>query len=379
MSGPTPGRVAKGVVFGVLITSAPAAAADADEVAGMLSALMTSATRNASYDDAVQADDGTVTITGFALADEPNHISIDIGSIVVRNPIDRPEGGFTAEAIELVDGTVTDESNTLRWDVVTLTDTVVTDTVEVETEDSEAVLPLSGLTAEGVVLEPPQANPLTVERVELSLGDEADGVPYSIAVALTGIVAPTGIVDNSLPVSTLDQMGFDTLVIDLDLAGSFDAETDMLSADQVGITIRDFGRLEIGGILADVPLSLLAEPGGPNALLASAQLVEVRIRFENDGAVEAFLAEQGRQMDMNAEDVAFGLATAFRLYLRTLEDPELEAQVGSAVVEFLEDPRSITLTALPEESVPLAEVIALLISAPTVIPSLLGVEVVANN
>lgn len=376
----TPGRAAAGLMSGALLflVAAPASAADPTAVADDLVALMTSGTRTAAYESAVESEPGIVTITNFTIADEPNGAFGEVATIVVTNPVEGEEGGLTADSIALIDGSLTDEVNVISWESAELVGVAVPAAID-ELVVEDAPLPATGLIVTGVSFLPPQANPLLIESVTLTLGDAIDGVPYAVAISLGGIVVPTEVLDNSEPVAILRTMGFETLYIDVTLAGSFDSETDTLNLDDVAIGIRDFGRIELAGVLTGVPLSRLAEPGGVEILLGTAKVVELQARFENAGAIEGFLAEQGRQTEMPAEDVAFGLSTAFRIFLRTFNSPELEDEVGDAVSDFLLDPQSISLTARPVEPVPLLEAVGLMMSDPTLLPTLLGVAVSAND
>ncbi|MCW5695414.1 MAG: hypothetical protein KIS96_01635 [Bauldia sp.] len=376
----TPGRAAAGLMSGALLflVAAPASAADPIAIADDLVALMTSGTRTAAYESAVETEPGIVTITNFSITDEPNGAFGEVATIVVTNPVESDEGGFSADSVLLIGGSLTDEVNVIEWEEAELTAVAVPAALdEIAVED--APLPAAGLTVRGVAFVPPQANPLLIESVTLTLGEAVDGVPYAVAVSLGGIEVPTGVLDNSEPVAILRSMGFDTLYLDVSVGGSFDSEDDVLTLDDVAIGIRDFGRIELAGILTGVPLSRLAEPGGVEILLGTAKVVELQARFENAGAVEGFLAEQARQTDMAAEDVAFGLSTAFRIFLRTFNSPQLEDQVGDAVGAFLLDPRSISLVARPMEPVPLLEAVGLMMSDPTLLPTLLGVTVSAND
>jgi hypothetical protein len=362
----------------LFLVAAPASAADPIAVADSLVTLMTSGTRTAAYESAVENEPGIVTITNFTITDEPNGAFGEVATIVVTNPVEGEEGGLTADSIALIDGSLTDEVNVISWENAELTAVAVPAAID-ELVVEDAPLPAAGLTVTGIAFTPPQANPLLIESVTLSLGEAVDGVPYAVAVSLGGIVVPTEVLDNSEPVAILRTMGFETLYIDVSVAGSFDSETDTLNLDDVAIGIRDFGRIELSGILTGVPLSRFAEPGGVEIVLGTAKVVELVARFENAGAVEGFLAEQGRQTEMPAEDVAFGLSTAFRIFLRTFNSPELEDEVGDAVSDFLLDPQSITLSAVPVEPVPLLEAIGLMMSDPTLLPTLLGVTVSAND
>ena len=365
------------VVGSILLLGSPAVAADPIAIADEIVAAVAGGTRIATYEIATEAND-VVTITGFAIADEPNGAFGEIAEIIVVNPVIREQGGFVAQSMLLIDGNITDEANVLRWDVVELVDFVVPPVADLAAEGGPEI-PLTALDIRHVVFDPPQANDVVIEGVTLQLGDVIEGVPYSVAISLTGIEVPMDIADNSDAFSILQSMGFASLVMDFNIAGTFDSESDTLFAESIGINIREFGFLDISGVFSGLPLGLLQEPGGVEELLASAMVESVRIRFENNGAMDAFMRVQAELTGVLPQEVAFGLAAAFQIFLRTLENPTLEQQVGAAVGAFLRDPQTITLIAEPDEPVPLLEIVGLIVSAPTILPIVLDLVVTAND
>lgn len=59
--------------------------------------------------------------------------------------------------------------------------------------------------------------------------------------------------------------------------------------------------------------------------------------------------------------------------------PELQSQVSSAVNAFLDNPKSLTISAEPEKPVPFPTIMGAALGAPNTVPSVLGVKVTAND
>lgn len=381
----------------LVLIGGPAFAADPVAIADDIVAAIVDETRTATYTAATaDATGNIITITGFTVSDPPNGQDATIAEIVITNPVDDAEAGFTAEGMVLRTGSLSDGTNVLRFENVELTGVTVPGPRLDEAADPDAPppapfdpnappppidnnVPIMGMIATGIVLEPPQANPIVLERVEMTVGDVAEGVPYEISAALMGLEVPLDLADDSELIAVIRSLGFETLFMDFNVAGAFDADNDTLHVNSLGIAIREFGHIDFGATVTGVALGQLTAPGGPEAILAAAMINDVRVRFENGGAMEAFLREQAALTNLTPEDVAFGLAAAFQIFLRTLENPTLEQQVGQAVGAFLRDPQSITLVGTPPEPVPLMEIVGLLLSAPTVVPGLLNVVVTAND
>ncbi len=367
------GLVVAGSAF---LFAGPVLAADPTAIADQLVEAVNDATRVATYETATEGADGTIVITGFAVTDDANHIFANIGEIDVVNPVEQ-DVGFIAETITLLNGEAGDEANTLTWDRVDLSNVAVPFNVDLAAEGPPQI-PLTAAVVQSLVFSPPQANNILIGGVDVQLGDVIEGVPYSVALTLTDVELPTEVADNSTAIDILKSMGFDALVMDFTIAGTYDSETDTLTAESVSINIHDFGRLTISGVFSGMPLSKLQEPGGVDEILSSALVNTVHIRFDNAGGMEAFLAIQANLMGVAPEDAAYGLAVAFQLFMQ-VELPDLDPQIGVTVGNFLRNPQSITIDAVPSEPVPLLAIIPLITGNPNALPTLLAVSVAANT
>jgi len=196
--------------FSLALLGGPALAADPIAVADEIVAALGDETRTVTYGEATAIGE-VVTITNLVVSDPPNGIEATVAEIVVTNPVPIEAGGFTAELMVLRNGSMTDLANTLRFEVVELSNVVIPPVADLDAEDSPPI-PLSDMIATGLRFEPPQANPLVIERVEMHLTKVADGVPYSVAVSLNGVEVPLSLGDNSQPIQVIRDLGFETLV-----------------------------------------------------------------------------------------------------------------------------------------------------------------------
>lgn len=359
------------------LLSGPAFAADPVAIADEIVAALVDEARTATYETATAVGE-VVTVTNLVITDTENGIAGTVAQIVITNPVEVETGGFTAELMVLTNGNLTALDNTLRFEAVELSNIVIPPVADLDAENTPPI-PLSDMVATGLRLEPTEGNPLVIARMEMHLTQVEEGVPYRVAVTLNGVELPISLGGDSQVVRLIGDLGYETLFMDFAIAGNYDSPNDTLNVESVAIDIRDFGHLDLAGVVTGVAFGQLQEPGGPEEILAAAMVNNVTVRFENGGAMEAFLREQAELTNLQPQDVAFGLAAAFQIFLRTLENPTLEQQVGQAVGAFLRDPRSLAIVAAPPEPVPLMEIIGLLLSAPTIVPSLLNIVVTAND
>ena len=363
----------------IALAGSPAQSADPVAIADQLVDMVTgeSATRVTTYETATENNE-VVTITGFTLTDEVNLTYAFVAEIVLVNPVEREEGGFTAQSARLVDGTLSDETNFLFWDLIELTDIVIPPLADLSAEGGP-VIPLTTAAIQQLLFDAPEGDDLLLVGATLEIGEIIADEPYSVAVTMTGLELPVYLAGESDVTNILRSMGFDVLVMDLNIAGTFDAEADTLLADSVGITIQGIGHIELSGAFIGLPLGMLQEPGGLDELIASAKVESIRIHFENTGAMETFMRVQAELMGIPPEEAAGALAVVLQLLLGTFEDPTLAQRVGIPIGAFLRDPRTLTIEATLEDPLELPIIIDTLLRAPELLFALLDVVVAAND
>jgi hypothetical protein len=366
------------VAGSILFAVTPARSADPIAIADELVAMVvgTSTTRTATY-QAAEGDD-IVTITGFSVEDDVNSTHAFVAEIIVTNAVEQEDGGFVADAIRLVDGSLSDEVNFLFWDVIELDDIVIPPLADLGAEDGP-VIPLTGGLLEQLMFDVPEGEDLVVAGVTFEIDEIVEDQPYSVTATVNGLELPVSLAGESDLTSIIRQMGYDVLVMDLALAGTFDADADTLLADEVTVNIQEIGRVDITGAFIGLPLGMLQEPGGLDELLASAKVESINIRFENAGAMETFMRVQAELMGIPPEEAAGALAVVFQLLLGTFEDPTLAQRVGVPVGAFLRNPQTITIAATLDEPLELPIIIDTLLRAPELLFSLLDVVVTANE
>lgn len=364
------------LVIGSMPVVAAAQTIDPTAIADEVVNAIAGDTRVATYESAV-LDGDRVTITGLSISDEADQTVGEVSEIVVVNPQLRDEVGFIAEEITLIDGNLVVDAVALVWESVTLMDVVVPPEADLAAEAGPEI-PLAGGVVRGLILNLSQTGDVAMAGLTIELGEVVEGVPYSVFITIDDVEVPMDLAD-SQPFSIVREMGFASLIMDLTISGTFDSENDTLLADSVDVAIQDFGHLDISGVFSGLPLGMLQEPGGVEEVLAAAKVESLEARFENGGAMDAFLRVQAELTGVAPEDVAVGLAFVVQAYLQTFDDPDLLRQVGPAVTAFLRDPRTISLVAAPGEPVPLMEIVGLVLSAPTALPSLLELVVTANE
>ena len=114
---------------------------------------------------------------------------------------------------------------------------------------------------------------------------------------------------------------------------------------------------------------------------ASQQLTfnSASIRFDDDSLTNKVLDYVGKQQGMSGKDIANQAKAIVPFGMAQLNNPELTAQVTAAVSAYLDDPKSLEISAEPEQPVPFALIMAGAMSNPADLTKTLAVSVTANE
>lgn len=115
------------------------------------------------------------------------------------------------------------------------------------------------------------------------------------------------------------------------------------------------------------------------ALLEQLNIKNMEIRFDDNSLTDKLIAHYASQQGTDAASFKQQLKLMVPLVAMYLKNPEFVSQVKEAAGKFLDDPKSLTLTAKPEQPISLAAIAATFALDPAMILNLLNVGISANN
>lgn len=206
-------------------------------------------------------------------------------------------------------------------------------------------------------------------------------------------------VDDPQTKALLGALGYETLTGDFEMAGTWQPADGRMALTQYDLNVDDAGSLgftfDIGGYtpgfiqsLQDMQKQMAAQPAGADqsaaglAMLGLMQQLSFNaasIRFDDDSLTGKLLDFFSKQQGISASDLANQVKALVPFGMAQLNNPELTAAVSSAVNKFLDDPKSLEITAQPGSPVPFALIMAGAMATPQDLPKTLGVTVAANE
>lgn len=157
------------------------------------------------------------------------------------------------------------------------------------------------------------------------------------------------------------------------MKGSWELQTGNLALDEYALDFKNVGRLNIAMDLSGYTLQFMkslqeaakAAEANPNrkeadqamalAMLGLMQQLtfnSASIRFDDASITKKALDYAGSQQGVTGEQLAQSLKGLVPIMMAQLNLPELQNQVSSAVNAFLDNPKSLTISAEPEKPVP---------------------------
>ncbi len=239
----------------------------------------------------------------------------------------------------------------------------------------------------------------SMEQTRFDITPPADGAAMQFSGGARKFDADLTLVEDPKSKAAIEALGYQTISGSFRTEGSWQPSDGKLEMSKNEITVDNaatFGMtFSLGGYTMDFLKSLqemqkkMAEQpeGADNSaqgmvmlgLLQQLSFNSASIRLDDDSLTNKVLAYVGKQQGMSAKDIANQAKAIVPFGMAQLNNPELTAQVSTAVGKYLDDPKSLQISAVPPAPVPFALIMAGAMANPADLTKTLGVTVKANE
>jgi hypothetical protein len=358
--------------------ASPAFALDGADLLAKLNA--TYATSGVTVSSSNVAVDGsTVTLEGTEMKATGAEAPIKLGTVTMEGVEEDGKGGYTIETVAFQDVNATEAETTVSAKDIALNGVSIPGTV------------VSGTLESLVMYESATAGPVSVtakgKEVFSMSGMEAN---------ITRMDADAGLEFDA----TLSDLKADLTAVKVSMSGSWELASGKMAVDEYAFDFKDVGRLNIGLEISGYTLDFVkgiqeamkAAEANPNKEEANAAmgmsmmgLVQqltfnsASISFEDASITKKLLDYAGSEQGVTGDQMAQSLKGLVPIMIAQLNMPDLQNQISAAVNTYLDDPKSLTISAEPKEPVPFPMIMGAAMGAPQTIPQVLGVTVTAND
>jgi hypothetical protein len=362
----------------LMLSTAAFAAPDAQKISDAFIAAAQARGEAKVTVESAKADGDNVTLSNVKMVAKQGG-DVTIPAIVIESPIERTSGGFTAASISFDAGKIVDEKTTISWDKGLFKDAIVPAPTEINSKAK--ITPFSNMEMSTIsVVSTETPAPITVDGVNVSLGDVVEGAPNDGQLRVTGVTIPGEVLKSDEQTKDwVEQLGYDKLNFDVGIDGAYDNSKQSFTFRSISLDGKDVGKLVITGTFGGLPRDKLQDPDKLSELAATATVDNAKIRFDNAGIVGRVIAMQAKQMGATPEQFVEQISGALPLLLSVVGNQGFQDRIAMAATAFLKDPQSLTITAAPGNPVPIMQIFGAASTAPQTLPDVLAVDIQANQ
>ena len=196
---------------------------------------------------------------------------------------------------------------------------------------------------------------------------------------------------------TMQAIGYSQLSGNGSTDSSWDPKTGELSLDPFELTVENAGKLsfafQLNGYtsafsksLQQIQEQMAADPAGAQnsgmaiiGLVSQLSIASMQLDFTDDSLTNKLLDYYAKQNGQTKEQLIDGISGMMPAVLASLQNPEFQTEVTTAVTTFLKDPKSLTISVDPDAPVAATAIMGAAIGAPQTLPTVLSLGVVANG
>lgn len=377
-----------------LVFGSAAMAADANAVAERIKALYAKQGGELSFAN-VQASGSDIVLQGTKIKlPTIGEKETAIGDVTLQNVQDAPDGGYSIEQVTVPDLALAGETD--KNDKAEMKGLAMQN-VHIPSEKAkgplDSIVMYDKLKIDEILFGTPGKDGATVKGFDLSLDttNKAEKIGYVWTIANIDATFEKG---GKNPLAPLDMNTFNG---SLTSKGSWSPTSGDTSLDQLALEAKELGKINITGSLGGYDLAFLeavqktqenmskADADKDAAGLAILGLAEqlnlknLSIRFDNDTLTQKVLDYYAKQQGADGKQLGEQMKMMVPLMATQLKNPEFAQQLKVAADKYFTDPKSLTISASPDQPVTFASIVATASLDPTKIIQLLKISVDANN
>ncbi|MGX8007910.1 hypothetical protein ACVDG8_002340 [Mesorhizobium sp. ORM8.1] len=344
----------------------------------------------------VSGDDSNVTLQGVAIKPASEKEALTIGDVKLEG-VTEADGGFEIATVSTSAFEHSKDGVTLDLTPFVIHDMKVP--AEGSTDPLGSLMMYKSAELSNMTVKVGDKTAFSMDGLDVQITPPADGKAMDFTATTEKFTGDLSLVDDPKSKEAIEALGYQSITGKLDMAGSWQPSDGKMELSKYDISVENAGTLgmtfNLGGYTVDFIKSMQAmqkqlasQPEGADksaqgmamlGLLQQLSFNSASIRYDDDSLTGKVLDYVGKQQGMSGKDVANQAKAIVPFGMAQLNNPELTAEVSTAVNTFLDDPKSLEISAEPAAAVPFALIMAGAMSNPLDLPKTLGVKVKANQ
>lgn len=380
----------------VLVSVASAHALDTNAFGTRLKAVL--AQQGAEINWTNITENGTqVVLEGVTIGAPGKPDKANVGNVTLDN-ITEENGGYKIGTLTLPNYSTTEDGMTV--DISGATVNGLTLPAEGVTDPVAALMMYSDANLASLSVKQGDKQVFAMDNLHMEITPSGEGKPMEFKGAAEKFTADLSQTQDPQSKAVIEALGYQTINGFFEMAGSWQPTDGMISLSQYDITVDNAGTFgmtfDLGGYtpaflksIQDLQKQMAAQPAGADSsaqgmamlgLMQQLSFHAASIRWDDDSLTKKALEFIATSQGQKPEDIANQAKAIVPFLMAQLNNAELTAQVTEAVTKYLDDPKSIEISAEPENAVPFAVIMAGAMSgSPQDLAKTLAVSVSANQ
>ncbi len=344
----------------------------------------------------VTGDDSSMVLQGVSVKPASEKEALTIGDVKLEG-VTPANGGYDIATVSTSAFEHSQDGVTLNLTPVVIHDMTVP--ADGSTGPLGSLMMYKSAQLENMTVKVADKTAFSMNGLDIQITPPADGKALEFSGTTEKFNADLSLVDDPKSKEVIDALGYQNISGTFNMAGTWQPADGKMELSKYDISVDNAGTLgmtfNLGGYtldfvksLQDMQKKMAAQPEGADSsaqgmamlgLLQQLSFNSASIRFDDDSLTNKVLDYVGKQQGMSGKDIANQAKAIVPFGMAQLNNPELTAQVSAAISKFLDDPKSLEISAEPPASVPFALIMAGAMSNQLDLPTTLGVSVKANE
>lgn len=348
--------------------------------------------------EGTSVDGDTVTLTSVtATITTADNKKVPIGDVTLEG-VTEDDDGYEIKKASFADLNVMDKGNGISAEDIYVEGISVPSNPEPGTLSSVLLAESVHVGAMKVMAENKQVMTVDELTANYTVADDESKVDFDAAIS--GIKVDTSSAPDPKAQETIKALGLENINGQIGMKGSWTLADGKMDINEYSFDFDNIGRLDINFSLSGYTLAFLksmqdavkaaeANPdkaAGQQALGMSMmglmqQLVYngASIRFDDAGITSKVLDYAGKQQGVDGKQFAQSLKGMLPMVLGQMNMPDLQKQISDAANAYLDDPKSLEVSAKPAQPMPFPQIMGAAMGNPADLAKTLNVQVTANQ
>jgi hypothetical protein len=354
-----------------------------------------------SADDA-EVDGDTVTLSGAKLtisaaaSKEPTDKVVPIGDVTLEG-VTEEEGNYSVEKASFADINVQEKEGGVTAKDIYLEGLYLPANPELGSLDS-LMLPES-MHIGSVAITDKGKQVVSIDEVTANYTLTEDESKIDMDASVSGIKIDAGSAPDPKTQETVKALGLETISGDITMKGDWTLADGKVNLSEYAFDFDNVGRLGITFSMSGYTLdfvksmqeALKAAEANPNkeagqqalgmtmlGLMQQLSYNGASIRFDDAGITAKALDYAGKQQGVDGKQFAQSLKAMAPMMLAQLNIPDLQAQISTALNAYLDNPKTIEVSATPAQPLPVPQIMGAAMGNPADLAKTMNVQVKAN-